>query len=39
MNFERRRTLKQKLSDGDCDLWQFLEAISHTIGNALITAL
>ena len=31
MNFERRRTFKQRLSDGDYDPWQFLEEISHTI--------
>ena len=34
MNFERRCTIKQKLSDGDYDPWQFLEAISHTIGKS-----
>ena len=34
MNFERRCTLKQNLSNGDYNPWQFLEAISHTIGNS-----
>ena len=34
MNFERKCTFKQKLSNGDYDPWQFLEAISHTIGNS-----
>ena len=34
MQFKRRCTIKQKLSDGDYDPWQFLEAISHAIGNS-----
>ena len=31
-NFERRRIIKQKLSDGEFNPWQYLKAISHTIG-------
>ena len=30
-NFERRRIIKQKLSDGEFNPWQYLKAISHTI--------
>ena len=32
-NSERRSICKQKLSDGDYTPWQYLKAISHTIGS------
>lgn len=31
-NFELRRIIKRKLSDGEFNPWQYLKAISHTIG-------
>ena len=31
-NFERRRIIRQKLSDGEYNPWEYLKAISHTIG-------
>ena len=31
-NFERRRIIRQKLSDGVYNPWEYLKAISHTIG-------
>ena len=30
---EQRNLLKQKLRDGKCTPWEYLESISHTIGN------
>ena len=32
-NEEHRIVLKQKLSDGELNPWQFLQSISHTVGN------
>ena len=31
-NFERRSIIKQKLRDGEYNPWEYLKAISHTIG-------